>query len=172
MSVQDLFDFQQNVLKDWLENPRCWILVANPVWGSYETINRIAIFDTKELAKAYIEASRLPESTDPDKYKTDDGYVRTFRPDSLLWDYNDERRCRVLIPLPWEACRNLVANPVPPSGHILNGPREWSPHGIPALSDFATDKPRYGKDYDQGCGGPYTDMNHVVPEPPPAAGPT
>jgi hypothetical protein len=92
MSVQELLDYQKGLL-EWLMNPKAWILQANPVWGRYETMNRIALFDTKDMARAYLEASLLPElgpDESREKYKTSDGYCRSFRPDSLLWDYNSE----------------------------------------------------------------------------------
>jgi hypothetical protein len=61
----------------------------------------------------------------------------------------------------------VTANPVPPSGPILNGPKEWSPDGMGNLKDFATDRPQYGKDYDQGWGGHRSNMDNVLPDPPP-----
>lgn len=169
MSIQQLFDFQQQVMQDWVQNPRAWLLQANPVWGRWETVNRIALFDTKEQAESYIEASRLPEVDDPKKHTTKDGYVRTFRPDSLLWDYNIEMtRPMVVGMVPWFDYFDVVnRNPVPPSGHVQGGPREWSPHGIPEIPEVKTHHPKYGRDYDQGFGGPRTDMDHVVPQAPP-----
>lgn len=176
MSVQELFDFQKGELLDWVRNPRAWVLRANPVWGRTETRNRIAIFDTHEMAKAYFEASKLPElgpGESHEKYKTNDGYYRSFRPDSLLWDYNpDEYGGPLFEPaFPWFAYEGVTMNPTPPSGPILNGPKEWSPSGLPNLKDFSTNKPQYGRDYDQGFGGPHSNMDHVLPDPPPAARP-
>lgn len=172
MSVEELSRFQKETLADWCRNPRAWFIMANPVWGRSETVNRIAVFDTKEMAEAYLLASRLPESKDPEIYKTNDGYYRSFRPDSLLWDYNYyEFRQQVHPVLPWEPLNDLKVNPTPPSGPIVNGPKEWSPHGIPNLSDFSTNHPQYGRDFDQGFGGPRTNMDGVVPGEPPAAKP-
>lgn len=169
MSVEELLQFQNVTLKEWATHPRAWFIFANPVWGRYETVNRIALFDTKEAAEAYLRASALPPSEDPDLYKTNDGYQRSFRPDSLLWDYNlNEGRGHISPALPWHHFEGVTANPTPPAGPILNGPKEWSPRGIPNLSEFSTDHPRYGRDYDQGFGGPHTNMNHVVPGAPPA----
>src|SRR3972149_1986325 len=87
MSVQELFDFQQYLLS-WLKNPSAWLLQANPVWGSTETVNRIAIFDTKEKAEEYVRASELNPEISTEDRRTPEGFVRTYRPDSLLWDYN------------------------------------------------------------------------------------
>ena len=169
MSVQDVLLFQEQVLRDWIRNPRAWVLLANPVWGSSETVNRIALFDTKEEAEAYLEASKLPESEDPEAYLTKDGYYRTFRPDSFLWDYNPSAHGRpMVIPMiPWQGYEGVQRNPPRPSGPILNGPKEWSPRGIPPLKNLATNHPRYGRDYDEGFGAPYSDMNGALPEPPP-----
>lgn len=171
MSVQELFDFQENTLKDWIVNPRAWLLQANPVWGSHETVNRIALFDTKEAAEAYLKASELPEAAHPDAHKTADGYSRTFRPDSLLWDYNKSAwDMRMVVPaIPWHRYDGVARNPAPPSGPIVNGPKEWSPRGVPLQGVPATDHPRYGRDFDQGYGGPYNNMDGALPGNPPAA---
>lgn len=168
MSVGDLFEFQEKVLKDWIHHPRAWLLQANPVWGSWETINRIALFDTYEQAVEYVRASKLPEVENKEIYKTKDGYYRTFRPDSLLWDYNEpDSRSMVIGAVPWLRWEDVNRNPPPPSGPIVGGPREWSPHGIPMMPELETKHPQYGRDFDQGYGGPRTNMNHVVPEAPP-----
>lgn len=170
MSVEDLFRFQEE-LKDWVRNPRAWCIMANPVWGRTETVNRIALFDTKEAAEAYWKASLLPEVPDKSVYKTDDGILRSFRPDSLLWDYNDHIYSgpSFMPAIPWREYDGVQRNPAPPSGPILNGPKEWAPRGIQNLSDFSTNPPQYGKDFDQGFGGPRSNMDHVLPSPPPAA---
>lgn len=154
MSVQELFDFQES-LRDWVENPRAWLLQANPVWASSETVNRIALFDTKEAVLAYIEASRLPKVADPKDNTTRDGYHRTFRPDSLLWDYNaDEFHAPLMTPaIPWTLYVGVAQNPLPPTG------------AAPPLNNFdSAHLPRYGQDFDQGHGGPYTNADGAVPE--------
>lgn len=167
MSIRELIDFQL-VLKEWISWPRAWLLQANPVWGSYETVNRIALFDTKEMAAAYLEASKLPKVEDPKQHTTKDGYHRTFRPDSLLWDYNLEDSRPMIVPaVPWYFYGSVTENPTPPSGPISGGPREWSPHGVPVLPELETHHPRYGRDFDQGYGGPRTNMDGVVPQEPP-----
>jgi len=157
MSVQELHQFME-VLRDWVMNPRAWLLQANPVWGSTETVNRIAIFDTKEGAEAYIEASKLQKTDDPETNRTDDGYARTFRPDSLLWDYNPRAyEAPMVIPaVPWIYYGEILENPPPPQGPA------------PVIQNYRTDHPRYGQDYDVGLGGPYTGMNHRTPDRPPA----
>jgi hypothetical protein len=158
MSVQELFDFQEH-LKTWIENPRAWVLLANPVWGSAETVNRIALFDTREQAEAYGRASELPKPAYPDDHKTKDGYYRTFRPDSLLWDYNPTAYHGPMIQpaTPWLRYDGVVRNPVPPSG------------AAPDLAPYKTEHARYGVDYDRGLGGPYSNMDHAAPGAPPAA---
>jgi len=170
VSVQELFDFQQKELMDWIKTPRAWLLRANPVWGSAETVNRIALFDTREAAEAYITASELPKAEHPDAYKTADGYWRTYRPDSLLWDYNKlfSGDGPMVVPaIPWMRYDGIGVNPAPPSGPLKNGPKEWSPRG-PSLADVPpTEHARYGKDYDVGYGGPKSRMDGEVPGAPP-----
>jgi hypothetical protein len=160
MSVHELFDFQKTVLLDWLRHPRAWLLQANPVWGRFETVNRIALFDTKEQAEAYLEASKLPETKDPSERTTEDKYVRSFRSDSLLFDYNLEAGGRSMIvpTLPWYDYEGVSQNPVPPSGPA------------PDLKSRTTSHPKYGVDYDQGMGGPYSNMDRALPEPQPGSG--
>jgi len=155
MSVQEFFDFQQNVLLERLRSPMAWLLKANPVWGSYETVNRIALFDTLEQAEAYLQASKLPEPATPGSNTTEDGYSRSFRPDSLLFDYNDEKGARPMIvpAILWHDYQGVLQNPIPPSGPAPDIRTRDSSH-----------IPRYGKDYDQGFGGPYSNMNQVVPQ--------
>jgi len=166
VSVQELFDFQKNVLSMWATQPKAWILKANPVWGRWETMNQIAIFDTREKAEAYVAASALPGNLEPEKRTTKDRYVRTFRPDSLLWDYNSETTRPMIYPaFPWYDFSELRQNPEPPSGSVVGGPREWSPHGIP-VDVPPTTHPKYGRDYDQGFGGSRTNMDNEVPEAP------
>lgn len=157
MSVQEFFDFQQGVLLDWLRNPRAWILQANPVWGRFETVNRIALFDTLQQAEAYLAASKLPEAAVPGVNTTADGYSRTYRPDSLLFDYNGEAGGRpMIIPaIPWHDYQGVLQNPLPPTGPVPDLKSRDSSH-----------LPKYGVDYDQGFGGPHSDKNGVVPQPP------
>ena len=164
MGLSEFFAFQEQLIKKLREEPMAWLLQANPVWGSWETCNRIALFDTKAAAERYIESSqlpKLPEGADPEIYKTEDGYYRSFRPDSLLWNYNMEigERPMIVPAIPWREYDGIQQNPLP-----LTGPP-------PAVKGFYTDHPKYGRDYDVGFGGPYTDANRVLPGVPPAAPP-
>ena len=125
-------------------NPTAFVLCANPVWGSSETTNAIAIFDTFEALKAYVQASLLPEPV-----RTTDGIYRSFRPDSLLYDYNpelfdNEHGSRSIAEIktamvPWIEY-TAHENPVPPVGQV------------PEMRMLA--HPRYGVDYDKGYGPP------------------
>ncbi len=161
MSVQEILDFHKTLV-DWIENPRAWLVQANPVWGSTETINRIAIFDTREGAEKYVDRSRLPEEMSPEERRTKDGYTRSFRPDSLLWNYNpDEYFSRMIVPaIPWHDYSSVTQNPEPPSGLCP------SISALDELDDISTKHPRYGKDFDVGRGGPYTNMDDEKPEKP------
>lgn len=135
-------------LMEFMNNPRAWILMANPVWGRMETINNIALFDTIEQAMNYEKACRLPAPV-----STPDGIMRSYRPDSLLYDYNtifsfDPMR-------PWMVYLNVVENPTIPLGD-LPPVEQWG----------QLTHPRYGVHYDAGIGGPRTNMDHAVPAPP------
>jgi hypothetical protein len=142
-----LREFQQEVR----DSASAVVMPANPVWGACETVNAIAAFDTEEAARAYERLSRLPETV-----RTPDGITRTYRPDSLLYDYNpphgEEAAHRVpwLVKMvPWVDYGDIRENPAPPVGPV------------PEMRTY--DGPRYGRDYDVGYGGPYSDMNHVKP---------
>jgi hypothetical protein len=164
MAIRDLINLQatlqrhEDEIRTLLNTtpPLAWVIVANPVWGRAEDLNCIAVFDTRELAIAYEAASRLKQ---PDM-GPDGKIYRTYRSDSLLWDYNPEgvhqRRGPEFMIVP-AGLRLPVAdfshNPAPPSGD--------DPPLLPL------NKPRYGEDYDVGRGPGetgYTDSSHVVPD--------
>lgn len=160
MSVQELFDDQdklEEILRRHSQHPQAWAIRANPVWGSAETVNLIAIFDTEEAAQAYWDASLLPKNLKPEECKTPDGIYRSFRPDSLLWDYNphcfmgSEPVAPADPAFPYRP-QGVQVNPAPPSGQI------------PEVDGMKLNKGRYGRDFDQGRGGPYTDMSGAKPE--------
>ena len=147
-------DFRAQLV-DWMRNPRAWVLRANPVWGRSETVNQIALFDTKEAAEEYLEKSKLPEDWTSEQRATPDKYCRTFRPDSLLWDYNPDAFFdlpMVIGMIPWHIYENLEHNPAPPTGPI------------PPVDGMKPAPAQYGKDYDVGFGGPRTNMDQVRPE--------
>lgn len=143
------------------EEPLAWILAANPVWGRAESINVVAIFDTREEATEYERASRLKPDDDKFYIRTDDGIIRKYRSDSLLYDYNPAGPLwqtsdgveSMLVPArPAPDIGSIVQNPLPPTGEC------------PVLTNLR--KPRYGKDYDQGFGPPpggYIDTDGVKP---------
>lgn len=152
MSIQTLRTFHQQIKAVEDSGPHAFIIVANPVWGRCESENLIAIFDTKEMADAYMAASRLPEPV-----VTEDKIRRIFRPDSLLYDFNPHRGGfndndnQIVVPLNnatffWQC----TENPTPPSGPV------------PPMR--LLDHPQYGKDYDVGFGGPITNTDHEVPK--------
>lgn len=164
MGLSEFFAFQEELKKKLLAEPMAWLLQANPVWGRSETVNRIALFDTKAAAERYLESSKLPalpKDADHEIYKTEDGYYRTFRPDSLLWDYNcDAGGMHMIVPaIPWLVYEGVQQNPLP----LLGEP--------PKIEGFYTDHPKYGRDYDVGFGGPHTDTSRALPAAPPAAPP-
>ena len=142
--LNELREQFQSVLGDYQNNPRAWIIRANPVWGSAETVNSIAIFDTKEQAEAYWNQSLLPEDEKGNRHqKTPDGIGRSFRPDSLLWDYNPEAWIGVetISPLlPGCDTESVEENPAPPTGDV------------PEMKGYKPLPPRYGVDYEVGQG--------------------
>lgn len=94
------------------------VLVANSVWGRAENVTAIAVFDSRQMAEAYELASRLPAG------RNEDDRWRTYRPDSLLWDYNMGTYFRGLgsnpkgmfhPALPWVDLSSLPRNPPPPA---------------------------------------------------------
>ena len=151
--ISDVFATQETLM-DFIRNPRAWVLLANPVWGRTETRNMIALFDSKEAAQAYVDGSKLPEGIPDEDRKTPDGIFRSFRPDSLLWDYNPEfsGESDIRPMLPWIGYDGLMSNPAAPSG------------SIPMVDGAKLDRPKYGRDYDVGYGGPRSDVDDVRPE--------
>ncbi len=87
MSVQAFLEHQRKIIDLAAAAPSCWAIVANSVHARAEQKAIVAVFDTPELAEAYVEASLLPDDMPPEERRIDDRY-RSFRPDSLLWDYN------------------------------------------------------------------------------------
>jgi hypothetical protein len=123
----------------------CFAIIANPVWGRTEDTNLVAVFDTEEQARAYIAASKL------EKPSVDAGgkYVRAFRPDSLLWDYNPMAFINGRDPndLVWG-----ITNPFADIEGAEQSPP--APEGpCPPLSRV-TEHGQYGRDYDVGAGPP------------------
>lgn len=143
MSIQQLRDNHRAVDDMELGAPFAWVIIANPVWGRFEDQNLIAIFDTKEQAEDYERASRLPAPINTG------GIGRTYRPDSLLYDYNPGYDGMIKpvnnAVFVWECSEN----PTPPSGDVP--PMRTLEHA------------RYGVDYDVGFGGPITDTSREVP---------
>jgi len=121
VSVQEFLAFQDRIYAELLNPPECWFLLAN-TFGRAEANDVVALFDTEELCKAYVEASKLPEGWFADIAGGSprlDGFFRSYRPDSLLWDYNPLYEGMV-----WPVrIRNILdrghaglpANPAPPS---------------------------------------------------------
>ena len=130
------FKKKQREIDEIIANPPlAWVLVSNPVYGRAEDYSYIALFDTKELLEAYYQASLLPEP------KSCGRYHRSFRSDSLLYDFNkdtmgrgdDKHAVRAQL---LSITKNLPENPTPPSGPIP----EMKP----------TSNPQYGVDYGVG----------------------
>jgi hypothetical protein len=101
-----------------------WAIVANGTWAHAEHEAIVALFDSEELAQAYLIASRLPPELRGRK-EPNDHIHRSFRKDSLLWEFNDSSRkdfCSAnVFPLAPFAPPHIVAqlhllpiNPLPP----------------------------------------------------------
>lgn len=131
MSVREYLTRQVQVFENI---PECWVIIANSVHVNAEAVTSVAVFDTRAQAEAYVRASLLPADWTADR-KLIQSRHRSFRPDSLLWEYNDTvwlaedthgrhynddseislvRRVRNLL-LNIQSC---AVNPDPPSGPI------------------------------------------------------
>lgn len=61
----------------------CFILVANCMFDpKIEYTRNVAIFTTKEKGETYLEAAKLDEPVQTGQWG------RTYRPDSVLWNFN------------------------------------------------------------------------------------
>jgi hypothetical protein len=133
VSVQAFLDHQRLVRELLEATPSCWGIVANSVHARAEDETLLAVFDTAEQAEAYIEASRLPTDWSYEQRNVQ-GRIRSFRPDSLLWDFNNTRGIssstgivvainNVLIDFNgngWDRAP-VAINPSPPSGPMPEG---------------------------------------------------
>jgi hypothetical protein len=136
--IQALHEQILDVQERFEREPEAWCVVSNPVWGRSEDMNPVALFDTKELATAYIEASLLPEQVMvPDGQRT---ITRSYRPDSVLWNYNHTNGTVVVVFPPLIGVPvSLPENPAPPSGPLPDT------EAFPKLVH-----PKYGVDYGEG----------------------
>lgn len=138
MSIEQLLEIQQVLERE----PLAFILVANSVWGRNEDAELVALFDTLEQAQAYEKACRLPEPivqliyrrvdtlTEIGVERHDYPMSRSYRPDSLLWDFNPPfdhgqgPTCGIYVPTFSRApvgfdYAGCPKNPEPPSGPIV-----------------------------------------------------
>lgn len=95
---------------------KAWVLVANSVFGNAAEHTPIALFDSSADAERYSEQCRYVYPHHPI-----DGYYRSFRPDSLLFDYNSnteviELGLEYAIRLQSLHMRHLPHNPIAPTG--------------------------------------------------------
>lgn len=124
MSAQDFLAFQQRIRTELLNPPECWVLLAN-TFGRAEDNDAVALFDTKELGDAYVEASKLPENWAAGvapRVPSIDGFFRTYRPDSLLWDFNPLYQGMVYRVRLMDTLRgydHLPINPEPPNRPVV-----------------------------------------------------
>lgn len=143
MSVQAFLDHQQLVRNLIAATPTCWAIVANSVHAQAEHEAVVAVFDTQAQAEAYVEASLLPADWDYARRNILER-SRAFRPDSLLWEYNNTRGAyatvsRSVSEIPLRSSAIVVAltnpfvsitgegielsaaiNPTPPSGPMAD----------------------------------------------------
>lgn len=125
------------------QTPIAWAIISNPVYSRAEVTVVVALFDTQEAAEDYYEKSKLDVVTPVEQ--VDRTIYRTFRPDSVLWDYNARPlllsrsgTCPVVPASPAWDLSSVPINPDPPAGPC------------PPLTEL--DKPQYGKDYARGQG--------------------
>lgn len=125
MSVAEFLARQAEVFSD---PPECWVIVANSVHGKAENFDIVAAFDTKELAETYVRTSLLPADWDNERRHVQERF-RSFRPDSLLWNYNNDVWLHGAAPesdlLIVRRVRSLTIrlddapiNPTPPAGEM------------------------------------------------------
>ena len=135
MTVMDVLAMRQQ-LEAFMQTNTAMVLFANPVYGRCETHYPIAAFDTIELMFEYLKAAALPLVEDIERYRTTDGVVRSWRPDSLLWDYNggsdflrmgESLFLHSELMVPWNRYTSpeftfggpeIPYNPTPPSGPV------------------------------------------------------
>lgn len=86
MSVQTFIAHQAELLALIENAPVVYGLVGNSIWGPAENEQLVAVFDTEEMALAYLHAARLPGVVRTIKGQRT--MIRSHRPDSLLWSYN------------------------------------------------------------------------------------
>lgn len=116
----------------WLEanlNPTIsspYAIVANGTWAHAEHEALVALFDDEPSARAYIAASLLSPN-EPARKEPGDHILRSFRRDSLLWQFNNMSHASFgsasVVRLPAHISRDLAVrlsstpiNPSPPQG--------------------------------------------------------
>jgi hypothetical protein len=109
-AFQDTFAAAQAKLAQLArECPTCWVVVARPIKRGAEVV--VAAFDTEEMARTYVAAARAPEP------RMVDGFWRTFRFGTLLWDYNPNLSTELVRPLMSPTFNwpdGIPVNPLPP----------------------------------------------------------
>lgn len=110
-----------------MSNNTAVVLLGNPVMSRYETRVPVAAFDNIELLKTYLNSSALPDVPNAHNLYRRDGVFRSWRPDSILWDYNGGLSFQVkgrwdemdVVPMcPWMDYGFIPHNPSPPTGLI------------------------------------------------------
>lgn len=114
---ETIFAFRDGVEARYKASPEIWAIVCNPMHDKAEVVRCVAVFDTAAQANEYVRQSRLPV-----KVRTADGMIRTFRPDSLLFDYNHEHWDHGDL-IVWPVVNAVFAwdcaeNPAPPAGPV------------------------------------------------------
>jgi hypothetical protein len=113
-----IMDAQFRAQERLRKNPRAWAIDAVkmpvPDDGSALVYKRVAVFDTIDLARAYLLASalleplRVPRGKDKKSFR-----YRYYCSDSLLWDY-DKKHTEIVAFLPTASYQPVPENPTPP----------------------------------------------------------
>lgn len=126
MTIADVLAMRQQ-LEAFMANNTAVMLLANPVMSRYETRVPVAAFDNLGLLEAYLKSSALPAIPNAHNVYRRDGVFRSWRPDSVLWDYNGGLSFQTVgrwndldvAPMcPWVNYGYIPFNPVPPTGLI------------------------------------------------------
>lgn len=92
MSVASFIEHRRAVEVLFASVPECWVIAANSVFANFEHTAVVAAFDTQAAAWDYVRAAKLEtpgfQEGDQATSQGDARIGRTFRRDSLLWNFN------------------------------------------------------------------------------------
>jgi hypothetical protein len=87
MTPQEWIDLNRGQVEQGAADSGVWGIVANGCFAKAEHEALVALFESQGSAIMYLKTSRLP---DDQKNRWEDGYNRSFRRDSYLYEFNDQ----------------------------------------------------------------------------------